>query len=238
MQKAALRVIADKVGTAIQGGLEQLRLNLEDVEIVVNRRGIKLFGLVIIPAVVSIVYERRNLGLSREVTRDFLTVDITPEGVFLTRNCSPDQLPSAEKIQNYLEEQNIFGIDIDNISKFARHPDGIKILVHEFNVIGINSVQPAFTVSRDRMRASIIKFDQAEVAYESLSAALADKGIREGLIGETLTNICSPGFDNILYLIAEGIEPVDDEVKPVFFNVEFSLLRPKHLDNPDDAEAR
>lgn len=236
MNKTALRIISESVDSAIEGGLEQLALKRDNVEIVINRRGISLFGLVIMPAVVSIVYDMKDVGSALELEHELVQLDISPDGVFLFHSGPLDPATTIATIIKHLEQKNIYGTEETRIEEFVKSDDDEKILIHELEVVEAGGANIAFIVSEDSMRVFAVKFEAAEIAEKDLRSALVSAGIFKGLNEQALQEICSEGDENEFYLMAEGVEAVDEVVQQPFFNVIFNQLKPKHCQDPDSPD--
>jgi Flagellar Assembly Protein A N-terminal region len=234
MNKTALRVIADSVDSAIEGGLEQLALKRDDVEVVINRRGMSLLGLVFMPAVVSIVYANKDVGSALKLDHDLIQLDISPEGVFLVHGGPLDPVATTVTILNYLEEKNIYGTDEGRIEEFLKSDVDEKILICELEAAEAGESKLGYIISEDSMRFLAVKFDAAEIAEDDFRSALEKAGVEKGVNEQVVQEVCSEGGENVFYLIAEGAEAVDDVVQQPFFNVIFDQLKPEHCQNPDD----
>jgi len=130
MPKSILRVLAKNVRAALKGGLEQLQLERDQVELIVEKPGINLLGFPLKPAIISIVYE--GAGRKREIPDSAveerpgvdaaLHISISSEGVFLSRDGSVETEISEEDVRNFLFANNIFSVPSDAIAEFLGQP--------------------------------------------------------------------------------------------------------------------
>ena len=226
------------------GGLEQLQLERDQVELIVDKKGINLLGFPLKPAVISLVYEGavRKQEIPHPAveespkTNDALHINISPEGVFLSRDGSVETEISEEDVRNFLFSNNIFSAQNDAIAEFLGRPADELTNVLQPEQFSISECGFSVTMSDDWMLASIFKYDDAQVDAEELRNKLSEIGIVNEIKENEIEKICSEGLNDQFILIAEGKPHLDEKVDAGEFEVEFQEVRPKNSADQESSD--
>lgn len=166
--------------------------------------------------------------------QDFLHIDYTEEGVFLTVKDKIEDADTLVYLENYLSMLNIIGIDRNNFRNACNTKAGEAIKIAQTQDEIEKDEEVIFEISKDNMKAYITLYpkhngkDYDDEAMLSLFRSRIKFGLNEQKLSKIIG--CRPYFRRIL--IAEGKPPVDGKNGKVKLLVDLSEdLKPDILED-------
>lgn len=168
-----------------------------------------------------------------------LTVDIKPDGVFLSVFMpNGAEKPTRQEIIDLLSAYGIDDYDLNQIDEVVRDPKKASHVKVSNNASVLSADEVAYITFKDFNMKAYIMFsppinEGALFTYEDILEMIKDSGVTYGLKTKFIKELAGDREYGVEYLIAEGTQAVDGEngYLDFKFNTKKKTLTPKQLED-------